>query len=229
MINFIKKLLIIFPKMPKIKLAPSILSADFSKINDEIKEVEKYSDLIHVDIMDGIFVPPTTVDANFVKKIKTKVPLDVHLMVHEPSDSYIKGFIDAGASSITIHEEACKNPEHQINFIKKNKIKAAISIKPKTPLYNIKKYLGIVDMVLIMTVEPGWAGQKFIAETMTKVMELRNLKPKMDIEVDGGINPMTVRTAYDAGANIFVAGNAIFGQKDRVKAINEILKSLKAK
>ena len=215
--------------MPKIKLAPSILSADFSKINDEIKQIEKYSDLIHVDIMDGIFVRPTTVDANFVKKIKTKVPLDVHLMVHEPSNSYIKGFIDAGASSITIHEEACKNPERQINFIKRNKINAAISIKPKTLLENIKKYLSMVDMVLIMTVEPGWAGQKFIAETMLKVRELRKLKPKLDIEVDGGINPMTVRMAYDEGANVFVVGNAIFGQKDRVKAVNDLLKSLKAK
>ncbi len=215
--------------MPKIKLAPSILSADFSKINDEIRQVEKYSDLIHVDIMDGIFVPPTTVDSNFVRKIKTKVPLDVHLMVHEPGDSYIKGFIDAGAFSITIHEEACKNPEHQINFIKMNGVKAAISIKPKTPLEKIKKYLDMIDMVLIMTVEPGWAGQKFIAETMLKIKELRKLKPKMDIEVDGGINPMTIRTAYDEGANVFVAGNAIFGQKDRVKAINDMLNSLRSK
>ena len=215
--------------MPKIKLAPSILSADFSEINDEIKQVEKYSDLIHVDIMDGVFVPPTTVDRYFVSKIKTKVPLDVHLMVHEPSDSYIKGFIDAGASSITIHEEACKNPEHQINFIKRNRIKAGISIKPKTPLENIKKYLDMVDMVLIMTVEPGWGGQKFIAATMTKVRELRKLRPKLDIEVDGGINSITVRIAYDEGANVFVAGNAIFGQKDRVKAVNDLLKSLKAK
>src|SRR3989344_6519907 len=112
--------------MPKIKIAPSILSADRSRINEEIKEVEKYSDLIHVDIMDGIFVPPTTVDADFVKTIKAKVPLDVHLMVHEPSDFYIKGFIDAGASSITIHEEACKEPLKQIEFIKSSKIKAGI-------------------------------------------------------------------------------------------------------
>ncbi|HLC60824.1 MAG TPA: ribulose-phosphate 3-epimerase [Candidatus Nanoarchaeia archaeon] len=215
--------------MPKIKLAPSILSADFSKINDEIKEVEKYSDLIHVDIMDGVFVPPTTVDSDFVKKIKTKVPLDVHLMVHEPGDSYIKGFIDAGAHSITVHEEACKNPERQINFIKMNKVKAAISIKPKTYLEKIKKYLNMVDMVLIMTVEPGWAGQKFIADAMPKVRELRRLKPKLDIEVDGGINPYTARAAYDSGANVFVAGNAIFGQKNRVKAINDILNSLRSK
>ena len=213
--------------MPRIKLAPSILSADFSKINDEIKEVEKYSDLIHVDIMDGIFVPPTTINADFVRTIKTKIPFDVHLMVHEPSDSYIQGFIDAGAHSITIHEEACRNPFNQIEFIKKNKIKAAISIKPNTSLEKIKKYLGIVDMILIMTVEPGWAGQKFMDSTLEKVMELRKLKPRLDIEVDGGINPYTARAAYDAGANVFVAGTSIFGQKDRAAAINEILKGLK--
>ena len=213
--------------MPRIKIAPSILSADLSKINDEIKEVEKHSDLIHVDIMDGIFVQPTTIDANFVKKIKTKVPFDVHLMVHEPSDSYIKRFIDAGAYSITIHEEACKNPAHQIEFIKKNKAKAAISIKPSTSLEKIKKYLGMVNMVLVMTVEPGWAGQKFIESTMAKVRELRRLKPMLDIEVDGGINPYTARAAFDAGANVFVAGTSIFGKKDRAAAIKNILNSLK--
>ncbi|MBI2649987.1 ribulose-phosphate 3-epimerase [Candidatus Woesearchaeota archaeon] len=213
--------------MPRIKIAPSILSADLSKVNQEIRDVEKYADLIHVDIMDGIFVPPTTVDSDFVKTIKTKVPLDVHLMVHEPSDSYIKRFIEAGAYSITIHEEACKNPAKQINFIKKNKIKTGISIKPNTQLDKIKKYLDIVDMVLVMTVEPGWAGQKFMQSIMPKVMELRKLKPKLDIEVDGGINPVTARIAYDEGANVFVAGTSIFGKKDRAAAIKEILSALK--
>ena len=213
--------------MPRIKIAPSILSADLSNVNKEIKEVEKYVDLIHVDIMDGIFVPPKTVDSSFVKDIKTKVPLDVHLMVHEPSDSYIRGFADAGAFSITIHEEACKNPIKQISFIKQNKTKAAIAIKPNTSLDKIKKYLGIVDMVLIMTVEPGWAGQKFMEAAMPKVKELRNMKPRLDIEVDGGINPYTARIAYDAGANVFVAGTSIFGKKDRIDAIKEILSGLK--
>src|SRR3989338_927844 len=159
--------------MPKIKIAPSILSADFSKINSEIKQVEKYSDLIHVDIMDGIFVPPTTVDADFVKKIKTKIPLDVHLMVHEPNNSYIKEFIDAGANLITVHAEACLDAARQINFIKENKIKAAIAIKPNTSVDRIRNYLDVVDMVLVMTVEPGWAGQKFIASTTSKIKELR--------------------------------------------------------
>jgi len=213
--------------MPRIKISPSILSADLSRINEEIKEVERCANLIHVDIMDGIFVPPATVDSIFVKTLRTKVPLDVHLMVHEPSDSYIKDFINAGAYSITIHEEACRDPAKQINFIKQNKIKAAISIKPKTSLDKIKSYLGIVDMVLVMTVEPGYAGQKFIDSTMPKVRELRKLKPKLDIEVDGGINPYTARVAYDEGANVFVAGTSIFGKKDRVAAIKEILGSLK--
>ena len=213
--------------MPKIKIAPSILSADFSRINDEIAQIEKYSDLIHVDIMDGIFVPPTTIDSEFVKTIRTKVPLDVHLMVHEPGENYINGFIGAGAYSITIHEEACKNPMEQLNFIKKNKVKAAISIKPNTPLDKIKKYLDKVDMVLVMTVEPGWAGQKFIESTMPKVNELRKMYPNLDIEVDGGINPYTARAAFEAGANVFVAGSSIFGKKDRVSAIKEILNSLK--
>ncbi len=213
--------------MLKIKIAPSILSADLSHVNEEIKQIEKYANLIHVDIMDGIFVPPTTIGSDFAKTIKTKIPLDVHLMVHEPSNSYIKGFIDAGADSITIHEEACKNPFEQINFIKKNKINATISIKPNTPLEKIKKYLDAVDMVLVMTVEPGWAGQKFIESTMAKIKELRKLKPNMDIEVDGGINPYTARVAFDAGANVFVAGSSIFGEKDRVAAIREILNSLK--
>lgn len=216
-----------FDKMPRIKIAPSILSADLPRVNDEIKQVEGHADLIHVDIMDGIFVPPTTVDSSFVKTIRTKVPLDVHLMVHEPSNSYIKGFIDAGAYSITIHEEACKNPAKQIDFINRNKIKSAISIKPGTQLDKIKAYLGIVDMVLVMTVEPGWAGQKFIDSMMPKVEELRKLKPKLDIEVDGGINPYTARTSFDAGANVFVAGTSIFGKKDRAAAIKEILNGLR--
>jgi len=213
--------------MPRIKIAPSILSADLSRINQEIKEVEKYSELIHVDIMDGIFVPGTTIDLEFVKKIRTKVPLDIHLMVHEPSNFYIKSFIDAGAYSITVHEEACKYPFNQIKFIKRNNVKAAISIKPATSLDKIKKYTALVDMVLIMTVEPGWAGQKFIEATMPKVRELRRLKPHIDIEVDGGINPYTARVAFENGANVFVAGTSIFGKSDRVAAIKEILKGLK--
>ncbi len=210
----------------KTLIAPSILSADFKKLNEEIAQVEAYADWIHVDIMDGKFVPPTTVDSDFVKAIKTKVPLDVHLMVQEPSDSYIKGFIDAGAASITIHAEGCKNPKHQIEFIKRHNVKASISIKPNTPIDDILPYLDLVDMVLVMTVEPGWGGQKFMKDMMPKVEHLRKLKPHLDIEVDGGIDPITAPIAKKAGANVLVAGNAIFGKKDRMGAIKALKESV---
>ncbi len=210
----------------KILIAPSILSADFKKINEEIAQVEKHSDLIHVDIMDGKFVPPTTVDSDFVKSIKSNVPLDVHLMVQEPSDDYLKGFVDAGASTITVHVEACKDSKHQINFIKKHKVKACISLKPKTPVEDVLPYLDMVDMVLVMTVEPGWGGQKFMHDMMPKVEQLRRLKPKLNIEVDGGIDPTTASIAKKAGANVFVAGNAIFGKKNRTEAIKALQESV---
>ena len=213
-------------KKPILKLAPSILSANFKKINSEIRQVEKQSDLIHVDIMDGKFVPPTTVDSQFVKTIKTNVPLDVHLMVKEPSQKYLQGFIDAGAHSITIHVDACKDPKKQLSYIKRKGVRTCISLKPKTPVSAIIPYLDMVDMVLVMTVEPGWGGQKFMGDMMPKVMEIRKLRPTLDIEVDGGIDPLTISIAKKAGANVFVAGNAIFGQKDRKKAIGELLACL---
>ena len=215
--------------MTKIKIAPSILSADLNNVNNEIKQIESFAQLIHVDIMDGIFVPNVTINSEFVKKIKTKIPLDVHLMVQEPDEIYIKKFIDAGASSITVHQEARSNLERTLKFIKKNNIKCAVAIKPKTPLHPIKKYLNIVDMVLIMTVEPGKSGQKFMQEPLSKVKELRKLKPNLDIEVDGGINPETAKLCFESGANVFVAGSAIFGKDDRVKAVKDILINLLSK
>ncbi|HIJ18109.1 TPA: ribulose-phosphate 3-epimerase [Candidatus Woesearchaeota archaeon] len=208
------------------RIAPSILSADFKRINGDIGQVEKYADLIHVDVMDGKFVPPTTVDSDFVRTIRTKLPLDVHLMVQEPSEGYIQGFIDAGASSITVHAEACTDPRRQLGYIKGKGINAGISIKPKTPLSAILPCLDTVDMVLIMTVEPGWGGQKFMEDTMPKVRELRKLKPNLDIEVDGGIYPDTAPLAKKAGANVFVAGTAIFKEKDRVMAIKRLRESV---
>ena len=134
--------------MPKIKLAPSILSANQDIINKEIKLVAPYAGFIHVDIMDGKFVPQTTWTSDFVKTIKTNIPLDVHLMVQDPSNEYLKGFIDAGASSISIHQETCSNIKQSIEFIKKNKSKCCVALKPKTPLNNIEEVLDIVDMVL---------------------------------------------------------------------------------
>src|SRR3989338_8611413 len=200
--------------MPKIKIVPSILSANQERLQEEIEEVENYSDLLQVDVMDNIFVPNITPQAELLKKFNTKVPLDIHLMVKEPSEGYIKTFIDANKklkiNNITVHYEACYNLEKTLEFIKKNNIKASVAINPKTPLEKIKKFLDKVDMVLVMTVEPGFSGQKFIEECMEKVKELRRLKPNLDIEVDGGINDKTAAVAAKAGANVLVVSSFIF-------------------
>lgn len=204
-------------------IAPSILSADKKRLQEEIKEVEAYSDLLHVDIMDGKFVPPSTFKAEEIKKIKTKVPLDAHLMVEHPiSEGYIDNFADAGVSSITIHEECKDDIDDAIKSIKGKGLKVGISLKPGTGLEKIKPYLDKVDMVLVMSVNPGYSGQKFIPSVLDKVKELRKLKPKLDIEIDGGINKDTIKDAAAAGANIFVAASAIFDKKDKRKAIMEL-------
>ena len=178
---------------------------------------------MHIDVMDAKFVPPKTFSANDIKKIKTKLPLDVHLMVERPiKEGYIDDFADAGAAIITIHEECKDNIDEAIKAIKDKRLKAGISLKPETPLIKIKPYLGKVDMVLIMSVNPGYSGQKFIPEVLGKVKELRKLKPKLDIEIDGGINAETAPLAVKAGVNILVAASAIFGKKDRKKAIDDL-------
>ena len=217
--------------MPKIKIDPSILSANQDRLQAEINEVESYSDLLQVDVMDNKFVPNITPQAELLKKFDTKVPLDIHLMVKEPSEKYIKKFINANKklkiNNITVHYEACKDLEKTLEFIKKNNIKSAVAINPKTPLDKIKKFLDKVGMVLIMTVEPGFSGQKFIEGCMEKVKELRRLKPALDIEVDGGIDDKTAPVAAKAGANVLVVSSFIFKAKDKVAAIKKILKSVK--
>ena len=217
--------------MPKIKIVPSILSANQDRLQEEINEVEEHSDLLQVDVMDNKFVPNITPQAELLKKFDTKVPHDIHLMVKEPSKEYIKTFINANKklkiNNITVHYEACSYLEKTLDFIKENNIKAAVAINPKTPLEKIKKVLNKVDMVLIMTVEPGFSGQKFIEDCMEKVKELRRLKPALDIEVDGGINDNTAPIAARAGANVLVVSSFIFKAKDKVKAIKEILNSVK--
>ena len=218
-------------KMPKIKIVPSILSANQDRLQEEINEVEEYSDLLQVDVMDNKFVPNITPQAELLKKFVTKVPLDIHLMVYEPSEEYIKTFIDSNKklkiNNITVHYEACSNLKKILGFIKKNNIKASVAINPKTSLDFIKDILDEVDMVLIMTVEPGFSGQKFIKGCMEKVRGLRKLKPKLDIEVDGGINDKTARIAVEAGANVLVVSSFIFKAKDKVKAIKDVLGSVK--
>ena len=217
--------------MPKIKIVPSILSADQDKLQEEINEIEDYSDLLQVDVMDNKFVPNMTPQAELLKKFDTKVPLDIHLMVKDPSNDYIKTFINSNKklkiNNITVHYEACSNLEKTLYFIKKNNIKAAVAINPKTPLDKIQNVLDKVDMVLIMTVEPGFSGQKFIDGCMDKVRELRRLKPNLDIEVDGGINDKTAPIAVRAGTNVLVVSSFIFKAKDKVGAIKKILESVK--
>ncbi|MDD5423283.1 MAG: ribulose-phosphate 3-epimerase [Candidatus Omnitrophica bacterium] len=206
--------------MQKIMIAPSILSADFSKLGQEIRDVEKAgADWIHVDVMDGHFVPNITIGPVVVKSIRpmTKLPLDVHLMIDNP-EKYIESFAKAGSDIITFHAEVEEKPKEIIKLIKYYKKKAGVSIRPKTDLESIKSILPMVDMVLIMTVEPGFAGQEFILDCLPKIEELRKLFKK-DIEVDGGINESTAAEVIAKGANVIVAGTAVFGSKDYSGAI----------
>jgi len=217
--------------MPSIKIVPSILSANQEKINEEIKEVEAYSDLLQVDVMDNKFVPNETPGPEYLEKLDTKVPLDIHLMVKEPTEEYIKQFIDANPrlkiNNITVHVEACKDVGKTLDIIKNLGVKPGISLNPKTPLEKILPYVDKVEVVQFMTVEPGFSGQKFIPEVLPKIKELREKYPDLDIEIDGGINLETAPLAAKAGVNIFCASSYIFKSEDKVKAIKDLLESVK--
>ena len=196
-----------------IKISPSILSADFANLGSAVKDLEQAgADYIHVDVMDGSFVPQITFGAKMVASLKgcTNLPLDVHLMIQNPH-KHIADFAKAGADIITFHSEAAEDVHAVIDMIKAHGKKVGISIKPGTPVSNIEKYLDILDMVLIMTVEPGYGGQEMIETTLDKVSQLREMRPKLDIEVDGGINGETIHKVLDAGANVIVAGSYVFG------------------
>ncbi|MBI2118445.1 MAG: ribulose-phosphate 3-epimerase [Elusimicrobia bacterium] len=216
----------------KILIAPSILSADFTCLGKEIKSVEKAgADWIHVDVMDGHFVPNLTlgpVVLNWIRKV-TSLVLDVHLMIDQP-EKYIEPFAKAGADSITFHCEAPSNPREVITLIRKYGKNAGVSLRPKTPLSAITSYLHKVDLVLIMTVEPGFGGQKFMPEMLPKIKELKSfIKEKnlsCKIEVDGGINKKTGILTVKEGADILVAGNSIFSQKSRSSALKKIRSSV---
>ena len=213
----------------KIQIAPSILSADFGKLNADIATVEPYVDLLHVDIMDGHFVPNITMGPVIVKSIQTKLPIDLHLMIEHP-EMYIEEFVKAATAnglpkekvSVTVHQEACKHLHRVIQLIKSFGVKAAVSINPATPVEMIRDVLGDLDMVLVMSVNPGFGGQKFIPVALEKIREIRKLKPDLDIEVDGGINAETAKQCVEAGANILVAGSYVFGAEDRKKAIESL-------
>ena len=199
-----------------IKVAPSILSADFSRLGEEVKAVEKAgADMIHVDVMDGHFVPNITIGPLVVSALSkiTKLPLDVHLMIENP-DRYIAPFAKAGANILSIHAETSKDLEKDIELIKSLGVKPAVVINPKTGIRAIEKVLDKVAMVLLMTVNPGFEGQKFMPDVLAKIKELKQAIDArglgVDIEVDGGINLDTAREAVKAGANVLVAGSAIY-------------------
>jgi len=210
-----------------IKISPSILSADFSILGDEIKSLEKAgADLIHVDVMDGHFVQNITMGPPIIKMIRkcTKLPFDVHLMI-SPVEKYIKAFADAGSDIITIHPEATDNLKRAVSTIKSLGKKAGVSLNPKTPISALMDVINDIDLILIMSVNPGFAGQSFMGEVLPKVTELRKMindkKFKIDIEIDGGINFETAPLAVKAGANILVSGTTIFSGslKDNIQKL----------
>ncbi len=211
-----------------VKIAPSILSADFAKLGEEIADVEKGgADFIHVDVMDGHFVPNITIGPLVVEAIRpiTKLPLDVHLMIESP-DQYIEAFAKAGADYISVHVEACRHLHRTIHYIRSFGVKPGVVLNPATPVGSLQHIIADVDMVLVMSVNPGFGGQKFIPEALTKIYQIKELatekNPSLEIEVDGGVNTNTAKLCVEAGATVLVAGSAIYNEKDRARAIAAI-------
>ncbi len=219
--------------MEKIKISPSILSADFSQLGNEIKKLEDGgADLIHVDVMDGHFVPNLTIGPPVIKTLRkyTKLPFDVHLMI-SPVHKYIKDFSDAGADIITFHPEATENIKETISLIKSLKKIVGVSLNPNTEIDIIQNYLKDIDLILVMSVYPGFGGQKFIPDVLKKIKTLKELKDKnnynFDIEVDGGINFSNSKDVLNAGANILVSGTTIFKENEgNIKKNIETLKKV---
>ena len=219
--------------MKKIQISPSILSADFSQLGNEIRRLEEGgADMIHVDVMDGHFVPNLTIGPSVIKSLRnyTKLPFDVHLMI-KPVHKYIKSYAEAGANIITVHPEATESLKDSIKHIKELGKKVGVSLNPDTKTDIIKEFLSELDLILIMSVHPGFGGQKFIPEVLSKIEELKNIKLKenlkFDIEVDGGIDFNNSKLVVKAGANILVSGTTIFKNNNGdIKKNIEILKSV---
>jgi ribulose-phosphate 3-epimerase len=215
-----------------VKIAPSILSADFSLLGREVKDVEKAgADYIHIDVMDGHFVPNITIGPLIVEAIRpvTSLHFDVHLMIENP-ENYIQNFVHAGADYISVHVEACKHLHRTIHQIKETGVRAGVVLNPATPVEMIRDVLTDVDLVLLMTVNPGFGGQKFIPNVLKKIEKVRRWRDEQnlhfEIEVDGGINAETAKLCVAAGADVLVAGSYIFNNKDRRESIESIRQSI---
>jgi ribulose-phosphate 3-epimerase len=207
-----------------VKIAPSLLAADFTKLGEQVREAQDAgADLLHIDVMDGRFVPNITMGPLVVRAVKrvATIPLDVHLMIVEP-EKYIQDFADAGANSITVHIEACPHLHRTLTQIREAGCKVGVALNPHTRADSLSEILNMVDIINVMTVNPGFGGQKFIQRMTSKIAELRamisNERLNVDIEVDGGINPETISSAVQSGANIMIAGSTVFGNKGGVKA-----------